>query len=97
MAEELAPAFSASEWKTSWQSLSLGGYRAQSTLLWSGAISSDSQRAALTAKPPLTEASPVSAQAWASLKWLMYCGLEALARGNSPFFIPERLLSTMEI
>lgn len=82
-AEELASAFAASEWKTSWQSQLPGGYNTQK---WSEALGSGTLRGSLTTKPLLTKTSPVLAQA--SLKWLMYCDLEALAKGNSSFFYP---------
>lgn len=62
--EELASAFSASKWKTTWQSVSLGGYSAQRQLCFGQEPSAvESQKAMLTAKPPLMEANPVSAQA----------------------------------
>lgn len=55
----------------------------ESTLCWSEALGRETLRASPPTKQLLTEANPVLA--WASLKWLMYCGLEALARGNSSF------------
>lgn len=54
---------------------------------WSEALGSETLRAGPTTKALVTETSPVLAQT--SLKWLMCCGLEALARGNSSFLSPR--------